>query len=112
MRGWANVFGEAGEALVAALDRHEREHDPAKLLDGEEAEVARRWACSAVQLRAGAGWLVVPRADPVQFTDGGRRACRGEWGPRRAVVSPPHSDLWTRCAEAHAWCHHESEFRE
>ena len=33
MRGSANVFVEAGEALVAALDRHEREHDPAKLLD-------------------------------------------------------------------------------
>ena len=73
MRGVANVFVEAGEALVAALDRHEREHDPAKLLDGEEAEVARRWACSAVQLRAGAGWLVVPRADPVQFSESGRR---------------------------------------
>ena len=69
MSGMANVFAEAGKALVAALDEHEREHDPARLLDGADDEVAERWACSAVQLKAGAGWLVVPRADPVQFSE-------------------------------------------
>ena len=74
MSGTVNIFFEAGKALVAALDRHEREHDPAKLLEGPEGEVAERWACSAVKLKDNAGWLVVPRSDPVRFDR--RRAAR------------------------------------
>ena len=73
MSGTGNVFVEAGKALVLALDQYERGNDPARLLDGPEYEVAERWTCSAVQLKAGKGWLVVPRADPVQFAESGRR---------------------------------------
>ena len=47
---FSHVFFDAGKALVAALDKHERERDPSELLDGTDSEVARRWACSAVQL--------------------------------------------------------------
>ena len=72
MSGTVNFLYGAGKALIVALDKHEREHDPAKLLEGPESEVAERWACSAVKLKDNAGWLVVPRADPVKF-EGGRR---------------------------------------
>ena len=64
MSGAANVFFDAGKALMTALEKHERERDPSKLLDGPDSEVARRWACSAVQLKDGAGWLVVPKSEP------------------------------------------------
>ena len=50
MSSAGNIFFDAGKALVAALDKHERERDPSELLDGTDSEVARRWACSAVQL--------------------------------------------------------------
>ena len=74
MSGAVNIFfAEAGKVLLAALDKHARESDPAKLLEGGDEEVAARWACSAVQLKGGKGWLVVPRADPVQFTESERR---------------------------------------
>ena len=59
--------------MVLALDQFERGNNPARLLDGPEHEVTTRWACSAVQLKGGKGWLVVPRADPVQFTESERR---------------------------------------
>ena len=72
-----NFFFEAGKALVLALDKHERDTDPSKLLDGGEGEVMRRWACSAVKLHADAGWLVVPKADPVQVGQRRVRAYEG-----------------------------------
>ena len=40
MSGAVNIFFEAGKAALAALDRHVRESDPAKLLEGEDEEVA------------------------------------------------------------------------
>ena len=74
MSGAVNLFYEAGEAVLAALDRHARENAPTKLLEGEDDEVAGRWACSAVKLKAAEEWLVVPK-DPVQ-SDGQNRRIR------------------------------------
>ena len=68
-----NFFSEAGTALIAALDRHERERDPARLLDGSESELTERWAGSAVKLKDHAGWLVVPGSNPVRVASGGRQ---------------------------------------
>ena len=51
MSGAGNIFFEAGKVLLAALDKHARESDPAKLLEGGDEEVAARWACSAVKLQ-------------------------------------------------------------
>ena len=68
-----NIFFEAGKALIAALDRHERERDPARLLDGSESELTERWAGSAVKLKDHAGWLVVPGSNPVRVASGGRQ---------------------------------------
>ena len=40
MSGAVNIFCEAGKAVIVALDRHARETDPAKLLEGEGAGTA------------------------------------------------------------------------
>ena len=73
MSGSASFCFEAGKALLRALDAHERGSDPARLLDGEVTEVEARWACSAIKLKEDAGWLVVPKSEPVQFAESGRR---------------------------------------
>ena len=80
MSGVCNFYVDAGKALMTALDAFERETDPARLLAGSDAEVAERWACSAVRLKAGAGWLVVPAVDPVQASAAGRRVRAFEGG--------------------------------
>ena len=61
-----NVFYQAGRALLTQLDKHEQASDPTLLLAGSESEVEKRWACSAIKLKQDAGWLVVPKAGPVQ----------------------------------------------
>ena len=69
-----NVFYQAGRALLTQLDKHEQASDPTLLLAGSESEVEKRWACSAIKLKQDAGWLVVPKAGPVQMGDT-RRVC-------------------------------------
>ena len=72
--GDGNVFFQAGRALLTQLDKHEQAGDPTLLLAGSESEVEKRWACSAIKLKQDAGWLVVPKAGPVQMGDT-RRVC-------------------------------------
>ena len=79
MSGAVNIFFEAGKVLLAALDKHARESDPAKLLEGGDEEVAARWACSAVKLKAENKWLVVPK-DSVQIDGPNRRVRAFEGG--------------------------------
>ena len=98
MSGVGFVFCGASKALLAALEWHER-LDPSKLLDGTESygeQVARRWACPAVQLKVGAGRLVVPktasvwerrvRASDSDRFSGRRQVLQPEWLKANAVA--------------------------
>ena len=100
MSGSASFCFEAGKALLRALDAHERGSDPTRLLDGEVTEVEARWACSAIKLKEDAGWLVVPKTEPVQFAESGRRVRAfdsGKYGGRSK-----HYDMTWLAANADA----------
>ena len=92
MSGAGNLFFEAGKALLAALDRHARENDPAKLLEGEDDEVAGRWACSAVKLKTADKWLVVA-SESVQV-DGPMRRVRAFEGGALTGRAKYYSWAW------------------
>ena len=59
MSSAGNIFFDAGKALVAALDKHEQEGDPSKLLDRTDSEVKHEVATHSLRCTTQAdqrGW--------------------------------------------------------